>query len=448
MPVAAPPAPDQVPAATAFALAGNDSGNLPQAGLEKKFGGNEMTKGASQLRDTEPALDSKHGFYKFTPLPGARMATAEGENADTGLAMNVAPAETSPALAPPPPQLQANDGKQVANSFDFILGNNASTDRNGLVASASTPPATAGPVMVGDIPVTGMLFTSGAGEAAPKQANKSESGELALNGNNSWAGGTTFGARRPTNVRAQDSFQTGLAKDDVSGLRYLIITNGIAPVETQTMDLNQALARYSELTGKTVLRTSLPETAQIQVQSAGSKEEEIQALQAALAKNETSLIPVGDKFLKAVPADQANAAGAALPTPDSSPVLTEADRKLYDTERRKLQDLEATHKMLNLKLTANSIDAKIPATSMVQITDEAEPSTKQTFWQSLRGEYASTAKIKVENNGGIISGINQAAATAQPYDPYFIQTTFEVMQSSAVLGRVVDALHLDTALGG
>jgi len=33
--------------------------------------------------------------------------------------------------------------------------------------------------------------------------------------------------------------------------------------------------------------------------------------------------------------------------------------------------------------------------------------------------YASAAKIKVENDGGIISGI-KPAATALAYDPYFI----------------------------
>jgi capsular exopolysaccharide synthesis family protein len=45
----------------------------------------------------------------------------------------------------------------------------------------------------------------------------------------------------------------------------------------------------------------------------------------------------------------------------------------YYAEKRKLLDLEETHKILNMKITANSIDSKIPTTSMVQITDPAEP---------------------------------------------------------------------------
>ena len=34
-----------------------------------------------------------------------------------------------------------------------------------------------------------------------------------------------------------------------------------------------------------------------------------------------------------------------------------------------------------------------------------------------------------------------------PYDPYFIQTEFEVIQSEIVLGKVVETLHLDAEWG-
>ena len=50
--------------------------------------------------------------------------------------------------------------------------------------------------------------------------------------------------------------------------------------------------------------------------------------------------------------------------------------------------------------------------------------------------YESTARIKVENN--------------QPsgnYDPYFIQAQFEIMQSQAVLGPVIDKLNLNVNWG-
>src|SRR5665213_748419 len=49
----------------------------------------------------------------------------------------------------------------------------------------------------------------------------------------------------------------------------------------------------------------------------------------------------------------------------------------------------------------------------------------------LPESYASTARIKVENG----------------YDPYFLQATFEIIQSQTVLDPVIDKLHLNTVWG-
>jgi len=53
--------------------------------------------------------------------------------------------------------------------------------------------------------------------------------------------------------------------------------------------------------------------------------------------------------------------------------------------------------------------------------------------------YASTARIQVEPD--------EAVRGASPYDPYFIQTTFEVMNSQLVLEPVVDKLKLNAMWG-
>lgn len=58
----------------------------------------------------------------------------------------------------------------------------------------------------------------------------------------------------------------------------------------------------------------------------------------------------------------------------------------------------------------------------------------------LPESYASTARIKVEPDVQTNSG------TAN-YDPYFIQTTFEIIQSPVVLNPVIDRLHLNEAWG-
>lgn len=62
--------------------------------------------------------------------------------------------------------------------------------------------------------------------------------------------------------------------------------------------------------------------------------------------------------------------------------------------------------------------------------------------------YASTAKIKVENDGGIIAPFSGgASAEDRPYDPFFIQTTFEIMQSQLVLSNVIVSMNLNEVWG-
>jgi len=64
----------------------------------------------------------------------------------------------------------------------------------------------------------------------------------------------------------------------------------------------------------------------------------------------------------------------------------------------------------------------------------------------LPESFSSTARIKVERDQSDIqslTGQNYASA----YDPYFIQTEFEVIQSELILGPVVKELRLDEEWG-
>ncbi len=65
----------------------------------------------------------------------------------------------------------------------------------------------------------------------------------------------------------------------------------------------------------------------------------------------------------------------------------------------------------------------------------------------LPESYSSTAKIKVENDGGIIQGMSTPASTQFGYDPFFIQTTFEIMQSQLVLSNVISTMNLNDVWG-
>jgi succinoglycan biosynthesis transport protein ExoP len=66
----------------------------------------------------------------------------------------------------------------------------------------------------------------------------------------------------------------------------------------------------------------------------------------------------------------------------------------------------------------------------------------------LPESYASTCRIKVENEMGADIGVGTSmTAASSPYDPYFIQTTFEIMQSELVLSNVITALNLNVEWG-
>src|ERR1700742_1795675 len=55
----------------------------------------------------------------------------------------------------------------------------------------------------------------------------------------------------------------------------------------------------------------------------------------------------------------------------------------------------------------------------------------------LPESYSSTARIKVENDGTVITGMLTPAAGNFGYDAYYIQTVFEIIQSQVVLSNVI-----------
>src|SRR5439155_18887109 len=64
----------------------------------------------------------------------------------------------------------------------------------------------------------------------------------------------------------------------------------------------------------------------------------------------------------------------------------------------------------------------------------------------LPESYSSKSRIKIEGDSPDISGIAERMPTAG-YDPYFIQTEFETIQSERVLGKVIDRLKLNADWG-
>jgi Mg-chelatase subunit ChlD/anti-sigma factor RsiW len=116
----------------------------------------------------------------------------------------------------------------------------------------------------------------------------------------------------------------------------------------------------------------------------------------------------------------------------------------YAEAKRDLEQKIKEHELLYAKLEAEKLDVNLPKNSLVQLTDPAQPGQSQSAWQSLTGQVESKARIKVENDVTDIQGMSGNPSYIA-FDPYFIQTTFEMMQSEAVLGKVVDALNLESA---
>jgi len=63
-------------------------------------------------------------------------------------------------------------------------------------------------------------------------------------------------------------------------------------------------------------------------------------------------------------------------------------------------------------------------------------------------QYASTARIKVERTATDLTSEGYQTSSVGNYDPYFIQSQFELIQSDRVLGRVVKKLNLAESWGG
>src|SRR5579871_2681015 len=61
--------------------------------------------------------------------------------------------------------------------------------------------------------------------------------------------------------------------------------------------------------------------------------------------------------------------------------------------------------------------------------------------------YASTAQIAVEGEHTDIQSMESGPASGQGYDPYFLQTEFKIIQSHAVLSKVIAALDLKNVWG-
>jgi Mg-chelatase subunit ChlD/type II secretory pathway pseudopilin PulG len=136
---------------------------------------------------------------------------------------------------------------------------------------------------------------------------------------------------------------------------------------------------------------------------------------------------------------------AAIEESDAGGTSSPASRE-YFNKQRELENLLALRRTLETKVAAEASDRLLPKTAMVEIVDRATPPAEQRplffGFPARKPSSQAVARIKVERDVSDITGLSELPAYAA-YDPYFIQTEKEVIQSDAVLGKVVDRLKLD-----
>jgi anti-sigma factor RsiW len=129
----------------------------------------------------------------------------------------------------------------------------------------------------------------------------------------------------------------------------------------------------------------------------------------------------------------------------------DAKTQHYFEAKRELDESQRSRQILDMKIASEKIDVDLPKTSMVEIVDKAAPasSPSSTLWEKIRGkggDFKSTARIKVERDQSDIAGLADGRQGAG-YDPYFVQTESEAIQSEAVLGKVIKDLNLNEEWG-
>ena len=85
-------------------------------------------------------------------------------------------------------------------------------------------------------------------------------------------------------------------------------------LKLQEMEINQLLDFYQEVSGKTVLRPANLAAPKVTLKSAAklSRKEAMEALDSILSLNQISMVPQGEKFIKALPNNQAQQSGAVF----------------------------------------------------------------------------------------------------------------------------------------
>jgi Mg-chelatase subunit ChlD len=114
----------------------------------------------------------------------------------------------------------------------------------------------------------------------------------------------------------------------------------------------------------------------------------------------------------------------------------------YQNAKEDLEQKKRFSQILDKKIAGEKIDVDLPKSTMVEIVDRAVPPTQKSssLWDRLRGDssrdYSASTRIKAGRDQSDVSGFYDRNLSGN-YDPYFIQTEFELIQSKPLLEKIV-----------
>ena len=226
---------------------------------------------------------------------------------------------------------------------------------------AQTPPAVRqAPTRVRRFPVPASTNSPAAGPAFPA-VPATAAGPAAPNAAPTAPGSVTAPAVNPDDVNT--------APDGTAPAEEMIPAGNI---NFQGVDVSQVLEVYAKLVGRTLLRAGLP-TASIvlKTETPLTKSEAIQALQAVLSLNGISVVNIGEKFVKVLPIDQANTAGAEF---NDAAAAKLPDLGTYVTHIVQLKNLKPTEVVPIIQPFAKLPNSILPidANGIIVLRDNAE----------------------------------------------------------------------------
>jgi len=143
-------------------------------------------------------------------------------------------------------------------------------------------------------------------------------------------------------------------------------------INFQGVDVSQVLEIYAKLVGRTLLRAGLPAASIVlKTETPLTKSEAIQALQAVLSLNGVSVVNIGDKFVKVLPIDQANTAGAEFNDASAAKLPDLGTYVTHIVQLKNLKPSEAVPIITPFSKLPNSI-LPIDSNGILVLRDNAE----------------------------------------------------------------------------